>query len=43
MAPPPLSILLCLLVLIMITVFMFFGSVLKKVPENEKWVVTRFA
>jgi len=41
MAPPPLSILLCLLVLIMITVFMFFGSVLKKVPENEKWVVTR--
>ena len=36
-----LFILLCMLVLIMLTVVIFLSSSLKKVPENEKWVVTR--
>ncbi len=42
MSTPLLFILLCLLVLIIMTVVIFFGSVLSQVPENEKWVVTRW-
>lgn len=34
-------ILLCLLVLIIIAVVIFFSFLSNKVPENEKWVVTR--
>ena len=33
--------LLFILVLIILTVVIFFGWILNKVPENEKWVVTR--
>jgi len=41
MATLLLLILIGLLVLIIMSVVIFFGSALKKVPENEKWVVTR--
>ena len=41
MATALLFVLLCLFVLIIMTVVIFFGSALNKVPENEKWVVTR--
>ena len=34
-------ILLCLVVFIILSVVIFLGSAFKKVPENEKWVVTR--
>ena len=33
--------LLCLFILIIVIGILFFGSVFNKVPENEKWVVTR--
>jgi regulator of protease activity HflC (stomatin/prohibitin superfamily) len=38
---PPLFILLCLLVVMIVAVVIFFGSVLNRIPENERWVVTR--
>ena len=41
MAPASLTILFCLLFFIFLMVVILLGSAIKKVPENEKWVVSR--